>query len=298
MGGWPRADQGGLEKIKEWCKSVKKPVLIVVDTLERFRKPANGKGPLYSADYEAIAGLQKIATDYGAAIIVIHHQRKAEADDAFDTVSGTLGLTGAADTILIIERRSGGIILHARGRDIEDSETAMHFDKETCRWTILGAASEVQRSNERAKVISTLKEAGHPLSTKQIMMEAEMRNRNAVDILLFKMVKDGEIVRVDRARYDLPSNGQIGKKERFKSKVTDSVGKNNSTDLSKPGGRKGRNGNGTGNFFTPPASDSPAVSPKFWADLDCARRNPPSSPQPFSIPVGGRPDGSSQRDKH
>jgi hypothetical protein len=106
MGGWPRADQGGLAKIEEWCKSVQKPVLVVVDTLERIRKPANGKGPLYSADYEAITGLQKIGSEWGIAIVVLHHDRKSDADDAFDTVSGTLGLTGAADTILIIKRRS------------------------------------------------------------------------------------------------------------------------------------------------------------------------------------------------
>ena len=116
-GGWRRADQGGLDDIEAWCKSVVKPVLVVVDTLERLRKPASGKSPLYSADYEAITGLQKIAIDYGIAILVLHHDRKSEADDAFDTVSGTLGLTGAADTILIIKRRPNGIrALRARAR--------------------------------------------------------------------------------------------------------------------------------------------------------------------------------------
>jgi AAA domain/Primase C terminal 2 (PriCT-2) len=168
MGGWPRADQGGLEKIEGWCKSVPKPVLVVIDTLERFRKPPTGKSPLYSADYDAITGLQKIATEYGIAIIVLHHDRKSDADDAFDTVSGTLGLTGAADTILIIKRRSSDVVLYARGRDIEESETAMQFDKETCRWTVLGKAAEVQRSNERAKIVSALREAGQSLSTNHL----------------------------------------------------------------------------------------------------------------------------------
>jgi AAA domain len=83
MGGWHRADQGGLEDIGAWCKSVPKPVLVVVDTLERIRKPANGKSPLYSADYEAVAGLQKIVLEYGIALVVLHHDRKSDADDAF-----------------------------------------------------------------------------------------------------------------------------------------------------------------------------------------------------------------------
>jgi hypothetical protein len=235
MGGWRRADQSGLEDIEAWCRSVAYPVLIVIDTLERFRKPANGKAPLYSTDYEAIAGLQKIAEKFQVAIVVLHHDRKSDADDAFDTVSGTLGLTGAADTILIIKRRSNGVVLYARGRDIEDSETAMQFDKASCRWTILGVASEVLRSNERARVISAITAAGQALSVREIMAEAEMPNRNAVDILLGKMVRDGEIVRVGRGRYDLSTkiNGQIGQKERLDGKVADSIEKNgNLSDLS------------------------------------------------------------------
>ena len=214
MGGWRRADQGGLEDIEEWCKSVAKPVLVVVDTLERIRKPANGKSPLYSADYEAITGLQKIAIAYGIALVVLHHDRKSDADDAFDTVSGTLGLTGAADTILIIKRQSNGVVLYARGRDIEESETAMQFDKATCRWNILGAASEVLRSNERARIIFALRAAGKPLSVREIMIDAEMQSRNAMDILLGKMARDGEIRRVERGRYDLSPNHRTDQTER------------------------------------------------------------------------------------
>ena len=36
--------------------------------------------------------------------MLVHHLRKADADDAFDTVCGTLGLTGAPDTILVLKR--------------------------------------------------------------------------------------------------------------------------------------------------------------------------------------------------
>lgn len=225
LGGWRRADQGGLEDIDAWCRSVPSPVLVVVDTLERIRKPASGKTPLYSADYEAITGLQKIATEHGISIIVLHHDRKSEADDAFDTVSGTLGLTGAADTILIIKRRSNGVVLYARGRDIEESETAMQFDKGTCRWTIIGAASDVHRSNERAHVVTALKNSGKPLATKEIMFEVGQDNRNAIDVLLYKMAKDGEIERSGRGRYQLPTKeaGQIGQTERLDNKTPNSI---------------------------------------------------------------------------
>ena len=217
---------------------------MVIDTLERIRKPSNGKTSLYSADYEAITGLQKIATDYGIAIVVLHHDRKTDADDTFDTVSGTLGLTGAADTILIVKRRTNGVVLYARGRDIEESETALQFNKATCRWTILGTAAEVHRSVERARVIGALKSAGQPLSVGEIMIEAEMRNRNATDVLLSKMVKDGELARVRKGRYALSSEhgGKIGQTERYNAQPTDLTNENEHlshlSDLSDVGDRK------------------------------------------------------------
>ena len=63
--------------------------------------------------------------------------RSADADDAFDLVSGTLGLTGAPDTIIVIRRDSKGTTLHARGRDLVDVEKAMNFNPETCVWSVV-----------------------------------------------------------------------------------------------------------------------------------------------------------------
>ena len=140
---WPRSDQGGLADIEQWLITAKSPRLIIVDTLAQFRKLSSGKAQLYPEDYAAISGLQKLASKYNVGIIIVHHDRKSEAEDVFDTVSGSLGLTGAADTILIMKRQAGAVTLHVRGRDIEEAEMALQFDKATCRWSILGAAAEV-----------------------------------------------------------------------------------------------------------------------------------------------------------
>jgi hypothetical protein len=202
---WRRIDQGGIDDLKEWCDSVKKPVLVVVDVFAKVR-PANSKSKqLYEADYEAVGMLQAFATERGIAVVLVHHDRKMEAHDPFDTVSGSHGITGAADTILIIKRTAAGITLYARGRDIEEAELAVQFNRNSCRWTILGQAVEVRRSDERSRVIEALKKAGGPLSAKDIMIRADLANRNATDLMLGKMAGDGEIERVDRGRYDLPA---------------------------------------------------------------------------------------------
>jgi hypothetical protein len=207
---WRRFDQGGLDDIREWCKSVSNPRLIVVDTLAKVRAPGSPKVTPYQNDHDALAGLQRLAQELGIAIIVAHHDRKSGADDIFDTVSGTLGLTGAVDTILVLTRKAQDATLHVRGRDIENEESlAMRFDKGTCKWTVLGAAAEVHRSDERARVLALLQNT--PLQNTPdgfrvgaIIDGAQLRNRNAAYILLSKMTEDGEIERRSRGIYGLP----------------------------------------------------------------------------------------------
>lgn len=65
---WRKADEGGLQDITEWCESAAKPVLIVIDTLEKFRPAAKHNSAAYSTDYLAIAGLHKLAHTRGIAV--------------------------------------------------------------------------------------------------------------------------------------------------------------------------------------------------------------------------------------
>jgi hypothetical protein len=51
-----------------------------------------------------------------------------QADDPLESVSGTNGVTGAADAVLVLNRDAKGTTLYGRGRAIEEIETAMRFD--------------------------------------------------------------------------------------------------------------------------------------------------------------------------
>jgi hypothetical protein len=57
----------------------------------------------------------------------------------------------------------------------------------------------VHRSAERSQVIATLTEAGGPLLMGEIMAQTGLK-RNAADLLLGRMAKEREIVRVGRGR--------------------------------------------------------------------------------------------------
>jgi hypothetical protein len=202
---WQRLDRGGLEELRRWCLSTDKPALIVIDVLKRVRPPKERGQTDYDADYVACEGLREIAAEFQIGIIVVTHTRKMGAEDVFDTVSGTLGLTGGVDTIAILKRNAQGVTLHVEGRDLTETiEKAVTFDRESCRWSIVGEAAEVLRSAERSRVLRALQGAPAGLSSSEIASMAELRNRNAADLLLSRMAADGLIERVKRGQYALP----------------------------------------------------------------------------------------------
>ena len=80
--------------------------------------------------------LKALADRNGICLLVIHHLRKMADDDPFNALSGTNGLTGAADGTLILmrnRRQDGTATLYATGRDIEDVEEELEFAD--CRWS-------------------------------------------------------------------------------------------------------------------------------------------------------------------
>ena len=203
MGEMPRLNAGGLDMIRDWIKSVPEPRLIMIDTFATVRAPKKNNEPHYDADYESGKALQALASEFGVAIVIVHHLRKADADDVFDTVSGTLGLTGVVDTILILKRDSkGGFTLHGHGRDLEALEKAIVWNADACTWTLIGDAKTVRRSSERAAILEALAAATEPLAPSDIAAAAEMKAAN-VKVLLGKMLENGEVAKAAYGKYQL-----------------------------------------------------------------------------------------------
>lgn len=200
----PRANEGGIDVIRNWIESVEHPRLVIVDVLAMFKPARGGKENMYEADYNAIKALQTLASQHRVAIVVVHHTRKGGSDvDPFEKVSGTLGLSGAADTTIVLDRDSNGATIYGRGRDIEEIESAVEFDKENCRWFMIGPAQEVRRTDERSLILSALKEADDIMSPADISDATRMPSPN-VRQLLVSMTKVGEVIKVSRGRYIHP----------------------------------------------------------------------------------------------
>ncbi|WP_395661672.1 AAA family ATPase [Aestuariivirga sp.] len=206
---WPRCDAGGVEAIRAWAASRPDPRLVVIDVLAMFKPTRGNQETGYEHDYSAVKAVQELAGDLGLGVLIVHHVRKGIGEsDPFEKVSGTLGLTGAADTALILDRDGNGISLYGRGRDISEFEKAIAFSKDACRWTLQGDASEVRRTDERGTILDILLEATEPLSPKDIAVASGMA-RNSVDQLLYKMGKSGEALKAERGRYVHPDKSNL-----------------------------------------------------------------------------------------
>lgn len=142
-----RADKGGLLHIAAWLEAHPDARLVIVDTLAKFRPPGKSKSDSYSDDYDCISGLKALADRHACCILIVHHSRKAVAESPFDEVSGTLGLTGAADAIFVLQRThsSASALLYVTGRDIEEETLTITWDAKTCLWRITGRQAGVNR---------------------------------------------------------------------------------------------------------------------------------------------------------
>jgi AAA domain len=186
----PRIDTGLLVELDKWRLSCNNPRLVIIDVFLKVRPPRKKGEDAYAADYEAVTPLQRYASEHRLAIVLVTHTRKMEAEDPLEAISGTNGVTGAADAVLVLSRDAKGTTLYGRGRDIEEIETAMRFDGG--RWSVLGDADEVRKSGERRRIITALKEAKDELSPKALADLTGMKAVN-VRVLLGKMVASGDI---------------------------------------------------------------------------------------------------------
>lgn len=207
--GWPRVGEGCEERLRAWLEAHPGARLVVIDTLKKIRPKADVRKGVYDADYEALEPLLPLAAEFGIAVVVVHHTRKTPGADPLEEVSGSFGLSGGVDGVLVMRRERGSrdAALHVTGRDVEEeAELALRWDAPLVRWTLLGDAEEHRRSEERKQILAKLGEVGEPMSATDVAVEIE-KKVDGVRKLIRKMVRDGELAKVGEGsstRYALP----------------------------------------------------------------------------------------------
>jgi DNA-binding NarL/FixJ family response regulator len=190
----PTIGNGGIERLEQYTKDY--PLdLIIVDTLARFRGSKRKDEDNYAADYRTMAELHNLGRRTGVSIIVVHHVRKATADDLFDTISGTMGLSGAADTLAILTRTDdqNGLRFATRGRDVEPEDKVVAFDSDLGEWTVVEdyEPEEKGTGNTASQIAAVLQAHGFGMTPKQVAEKLGAKE-NAIQQALRRMAKKGQ----------------------------------------------------------------------------------------------------------
>lgn len=128
----------GLEEDLRDCKKMFSDLkMVVIDTLQKIRNSIDTK---YGADYQELSILKSIADQLGIAIVLVHHNRKARDSNPNNLISGTNGIAGCADGLLVFTRSGENAKLHISGRGAPSLE--LNLKREKSKWILLDDAPE------------------------------------------------------------------------------------------------------------------------------------------------------------
>ena len=203
-----KADQGGMKDLEEMIL-LHKPALVVIDTLKKFKSASNVRKQLYDENYDSVDEVKKLADKYSITIILVHHLRKMESEDPFDTFSGSLGLTAAADNLWVMQNGKGGMVLSMTGRDMEPLAKAIKLHAESLTWHILGNADEVQKTSQQQAIFDCLKNSDIPLKPKDVHGLVDGIPYDSVRKLLKKLFSANKIALDDKGMYSVPLSSSL-----------------------------------------------------------------------------------------
>jgi len=191
-----RLDAGGLEEIEAFLEDNPETRLVVIDTLARVKPRSRRNTDAYETDTEIMGGLQTLAMRRGITVLVVHHMRKnvKDADDVFDGVLGSTGLTGTADATVLVQRgrQSKEIVMHITGRDVEEQQLSVKFDlSDRVPFNLMGTTEEVHMSDTRKEILEYLEENG--LTGPKELSKALGKNYSTTKNMLWTMLKEGLI---------------------------------------------------------------------------------------------------------
>jgi len=196
--------------ISEWLKlhrDDENPPLVILDTLGKARPQRRPGEDAYIADYQLGTWIKDTVDSVpGAALLAIGHTRKSGAEDWLDTVSGTQGIAGSADYVLVLtrKRKSDEGLLAVTGRDILENEYALQVDRGI--WRIDGP--DLHAAAEKAE---TCREEGR-LGDRALEVLAFVNSRDttkAADVVKEIGEIDGEYAR--KCLHRLAESGRITK---------------------------------------------------------------------------------------
>lgn len=187
--------------------------VVILDTLGKVMPPA-GNGNQYGHDYKVLSRLKATADAVpGSSLVIVHHTRKSEGGDFLDAVSGTQGIAGAADTVLVLkrERHEKRATLQVTSRDAAEGEYSLtmtdHGVWELDGESLADAANAAQTAkstngvgDRMAELIEVVSQYPEGMRRKEIAELLHM-DENQLGTYLRRAVEAGRLANVSRGLY-------------------------------------------------------------------------------------------------
>lgn len=189
----PKIGEGLEGMLQEWVDANPDTRMIVIDTYQKV-KPQKAKS--YEDEYRMIGSLKALADKNHIAILLVHHTRKKQGNsmgtDFLETLMGSQAIPGAADTILVMDRRriQNQILLWVTGRDVEERSLSITFDFERMLFKLDCDTVAATLTGEKKNIVDALSRAGTPMRPKEIA-EATGSKPSTVRVTLSRMVDEG-----------------------------------------------------------------------------------------------------------
>jgi hypothetical protein len=205
----PMIGHGLEDSIAAWLDSHADAAVVAIDTLGKVRPRGDSRRNAYQVDVEDLARLQDLFRDRQTALVIVHHARKQSSDDFLASVSGTYGISGSADTVIVVKRKRHEEYgtLDVTGRDVAETEIPVRFADG--QWQD-APATLPEASFERTQVYRVIEASDRPIFAKAIAEQLGL-TRVSVQQMVGKLADSGAIVRtphgyVARARTHHPDN--------------------------------------------------------------------------------------------
>ena len=210
---WPwRGSEAG-DQLELWLDAHTDVRVVIIDVLAQWKEAVDPRTPVYTADYDALKKIQRIATRRNIAIIVVHHTNKTrmvKGDNPFDKISGSTGIQGAVDAMWLLTKdpeNQYNTLLQMVDRNIHDT------DKVELTWDdFLGAHAVDPKlrilqstSAERRQIYDVLEAAGVAMTPTEIAAEIS-RTMDTTRKLLGRLVQDKLVEKTSYGRYKCYTN--------------------------------------------------------------------------------------------
>jgi hypothetical protein len=140
---FPRGE-AGIDALEAYLDTYPETKLIVIDTYACFRDSSSNRD-VYQRDYDQMTPITQLCARREVCALVVHHEKKGlagiQSGDFMEDVSGSTGITGAADGVMSIKGIRGPALenevrmLQVSGRDIPEVDAInMKFEADRGGW--------------------------------------------------------------------------------------------------------------------------------------------------------------------